>query len=173
MFEETRASMKRDAGYEELSGTTLLFFGPHSKLRIYCHEIMYTKMFNWFILTSIVVSSVMLAFEDPTTSVVTKAKLVTVERVFAVIFTIEMAIKVISTGFFLVDKSYLRNSWNVLDFTIVVSSLADWGISAFMSDESEGLGFLKVLRLLRVLRPLKTIKRNKNMALVVSSVMGR
>ena len=43
-----------------------------------------------------------------------------VEYVFLVIFTIECVMKIIAYGFVAHSGAYLRNSWNLLDFTIVV-----------------------------------------------------
>lgn len=49
-------------------------------------------------------------------------------------------------GFVIGKNTYLRNSWNVLDFIIVLSSLVG---------DSE----LKLIRLIRVMKPLRTIRR--------------
>lgn len=43
-----------------------------------------------------------------------------VEYVFLVIFTIECVMKIIAYGFVAHSGAYLRNTWNFLDFTIVV-----------------------------------------------------
>ena len=40
-------------------------------------------------------------------------------------FTMEAVIKAISFGFVMDKYSYLRESWNILDFFIVASSLID------------------------------------------------
>lgn len=43
-----------------------------------------------------------------------------IEYVFLVIFTVECVMKIISYGFVAHAGAYLRNGWNLLDFTIVV-----------------------------------------------------
>ena len=43
-----------------------------------------------------------------------------VEIIFLVIFTVEAIMKIIAYGFILHAGAYLRNGWNILDFTIVV-----------------------------------------------------
>lgn len=43
-----------------------------------------------------------------------------IEYVFLVIFTGECVMKIIAYGFVMHAGSYLRNGWNLLDFTIVV-----------------------------------------------------
>lgn len=62
--------------------------------------------------------------------------------VFNVIFLIEFLSKTIALGFIQEDGSYLRESWNILDFFIVVTSMID------MSVTSVDLPFLKILRML-------------------------
>jgi hypothetical protein len=61
-------------------------------------------------------------------------------------FAIEMVTKIITMGFIMDNGSYLRESWNQLDFFIVLTSFFD----LMMSGKS--LGFIKVIRLLRILR---------------------
>ena len=43
------------------------------------------------------------------------------EYVFGVIFMCEFFIKMIGMGFVLEKGSYLRDGWNILDFTVVAS----------------------------------------------------
>ena len=77
------------------------------------------------------------------------------------IFTIESVLKIITLGLYLNKKhSYLKDTWNVLDFSIVIS-----GIITLTSNSD--IGFFKVLRIMRVLRPLKLIKRVKGLKLVI------
>lgn len=44
------------------------------------------------------------------------------ETVFLVLYSLEMIIKIMGLGFVFNEGSYLRDSWNTLDFVIVVSS---------------------------------------------------
>lgn len=46
------------------------------------------------------------------------------EFIFLIIFTMEAVLKIIAYGFVLHPDAYLRNFWNVLDFSIVVIG---WG----------------------------------------------
>lgn len=43
-----------------------------------------------------------------------------IEYIFLVIFTVECVMKIIAYGFVAHQGAYLRNGWNLLDFTIVV-----------------------------------------------------
>ena len=67
---------------------------------------------------------------------------------FTIIFTFECAVKVISMGFIIHRKAYLRDGWNWIDFIVVVIGLIE-GIP--------GIPQLRSLRTLRVLRPLRSI----------------
>ena len=44
------------------------------------------------------------------------------ETVFLVLYTIEMGFKIFGLGFLFNSGAYLRDSWNILDFIIVVSA---------------------------------------------------
>ena len=45
------------------------------------------------------------------------------EIFFTIFFTFEFFIKIIALGLIFGDSCYLRNGWNWLDFTVVVTSL--------------------------------------------------
>ena len=80
-----------------------------------------------------------------------------VEIYFLAIFTLEMALKIVALGFAFHKGAYLRDLWNWLDFTVV---LTGWVSIIMMSlPGSADLGFLSTLRAVRVLRPLRTVNR--------------
>ena len=81
-------------------------------------------------------------------------------------FLVEAMLKIAVFGLvFNGPTSYLRNSWNILDFFIIVISVT----SLFMGDSN--LNTLKVLRLLRVLRPLRMISRNEGLKIAVKCLI--
>ena len=47
------------------------------------------------------------------------------EMMFGIIFAVECALKVIGMEFVMEPGSYLRDPWNCLDFTVVVTSAID------------------------------------------------
>jgi len=72
----------------------------------------------------------------------------------------EMILKVAAKGFLFNKFSYLRNGWNVLDFTVV--------LIAYLTEIQEAIGttrltkgqeieIFQILRTFRVLRAMKTI----------------
>ena len=74
------------------------------------------------------------------------------DKVFTIIFTIEMILKWLAYGI----KSYFRNSWNILDFLIVVVSILGTVLDLFGVDN---IPAFKSMRTLRALRPLKALSR--------------
>jgi len=91
-----------------------------------------------------------------------------------IIFIAECIMKILSMGFVMEKGSYLRDSWNKLDFLIVCVSLFDFQIiiSKYSSDtqSSTNVGFLKVLRMLRILRPLRFISHNVQLKLIINAL---
>lgn len=80
-----------------------------------------------------------------------------VEVYFLTLFTLEMSLKVVALGFAFHKGSYLRDLWNWLDFTVVMTGWVS--IIMLTLPGSADLGFLSTLRAVRVLRPLRTINR--------------
>ena len=85
------------------------------------------------------------------------------ELVFTTIFTLEAIIKIIAMGFLLDDTSYLKDGWNVLDFTVVVVSLLS---------NLPGMGSnVSALRVIRVLRPLRTLSILPGMRVLIGTMI--
>lgn len=74
-------------------------------------------------------------------------------------------------GFYFSPKAYLKDSWNRLDFFIVVVGVIDFVITIAVSSSGVDLRFLRALRALRALRPLRMVSRNEGLKIVVMSVM--
>lgn len=62
----------------------------------------------------------------------------------------------------------MRESWNILDFIIVITSILNW-IVDHLSNVS--IGFLRGFRALRALRPLRMVSKNEGMKLVVNALL--
>ncbi len=43
----------------------------------------------------------------------------------------EAVLKIVSLGFAIGENAYLKDSWNILDFIIVLSSILNWVLDAF------------------------------------------
>jgi hypothetical protein len=88
---------------------------------------------------------------------------------FSLVFTIEAIIKIIAMGFIFNKKSYLRDSWNCLDFIIVIAGVIELSM---IGKDSGNLSMFRALRTLRVFRPLKTIKNVSSMRKLVAALIG-
>lgn len=94
---------------------------------------MYNKNWDNWILAVILLSSFKLATDtynsklDPNGTSIFIIHLI--DYAFNVIFGAEMIIKIITLGFMLDKGSYLRETWNILDFCIITSSILDLSLS--------------------------------------------
>lgn len=128
-----------------------------------CGLISNNSLFQTFIILLIFMNTVLLALEDPSLSVVPEPYY-SMELVLLYIYTFEMGLKVVYMGLVFDKNTYLRDSWNVLDFIVVVSG--------WIELEYSGIGVnLSGLRALRILRPLRSITRVQGMKIVFLSLM--
>lgn len=74
--------------------------------------------FEKFILVVILVNCVFLAMDNEVDFVKNNSD--RIDFVFLIIYTVEMLLKIIAMGFFMRAHSYLRDSWNILDFIVVI-----------------------------------------------------
>lgn len=101
----------------------LFCLGLKNPIRKLCIDIVEWKPFEWFILITICLNCVALGAATPFPngdSNATNAALERIELFFMVVFTAECFMKIIAYGLLLHPDAYLRSTWNVLDFIIVV-----------------------------------------------------
>jgi len=110
----------------ELTGRALIILGPNNRFRIFIMKMVLHKYFETFIISLIVFSTVLMAIDNPlndpngTLSTV----LNNIDIAITIIFCLESIFKIIHNGLLFNGKqSYLRISWNIMDFVIVVFSV--------------------------------------------------
>ena len=131
---------------------------------------MQNPYFEAFILHLIGINSLFMALEEPIlTDPYSKATLKFFGDVVSVLFILECVLKIFVMGFVIGKKSYLRDSFNILDFVIVVISIVAWILEA---QEGFDISFVRAFRALRALRPLKLVSKNEGMKLVVNAILN-
>ncbi|KAF1398934.1 Voltage-dependent L-type calcium channel subunit alpha-1S, partial [Spheniscus magellanicus] len=148
-------------------------------LRKACISIVEWKPFEIIILLTIFANCVALAIylpmpEDDTN--VANSSLEKIEYAFLIFFAIEAMLKIIAYGFLFHTDAYLRNGWNVLDFSIVSLGLITMTleqVNAKQGGTSGGKGGfdVKALRAFRVLRPLRLVSGVPSLQVVLNSII--
>ncbi|CAH1103422.1 unnamed protein product [Psylliodes chrysocephalus] len=147
-------------------GSAFFIFSHKNRFRVFCHWLCNHSYFSNMILVCIMVSSALLAVEDPIDSESeTNKVLSTFDVFFTIIFSIELMLKTIAYGCILHDGAFLRSAFNMLDLLVVCVSL----VSIYNSQGA--MNVVKILRVLRVLRPLRAINRAKGLKYVVKCVI--
>ena len=153
--------------YDTKCEYSLYIFSKSNKFRIQSWKIASSGYFEAFIIFLIVLSSLLLTFN----TYYLKEKVDAIENVtskinlcFVVCFTVEALFKIMIYGFIFDEGTYLRDTWNILDFVIVISSLLDVSVSSI------DIPMIKILRLLRTFRPMRFMSHNKNMRILVKSL---
>ncbi|XP_052868035.1 muscle calcium channel subunit alpha-1-like isoform X2 [Anopheles cruzii] len=152
--------------YREPPKTALFILSNTNRFRLLCHWLCNHTVFGNIILLCIMLSSVMLAAEDPLNANSERNQILNqFDFFFTAVFAIELILKVIAYGFILHKGAFCRSAFNLLDLLVVSVSL----ISMFFS--SGTISVVKILRVLRVLRPLRAINRAKGLKHVVQCVI--
>ncbi|XP_018406581.1 PREDICTED: muscle calcium channel subunit alpha-1 [Cyphomyrmex costatus] len=148
------------------TGSAFFIFSSTNRFRVFCHWFCNHSYFSNVILICIMISSAMLAAEDPLrTTSDRNAILNYFDYFFTAVFTIEICLKMISYGFIIHEGAFCRSAFNLLDLLVVCASLIS------MTVRAGAFSFIKVLRVLRVLRPLRAINRAKGLKHVVQCVI--
>ena len=143
----------------ELTGRSIYIFTPENWLRQNLKKVLEYKHYDKIIMFFICVSSISLAFDNPLNDPASKLRkiLQNFDIILTVIFAFECLINIIVYGMiFNGPSSYLRNSWNIMDFAIVIVSTITFTLN---HANNKKMSITKIFRLLRVLRPLRMLKR--------------
>lgn len=141
--------------------------GSTSGLRLVCARLVKKKWFDNGILGCILLSTIALAMDSPLNNPHTALSqfMKGLDWVMTVIFSFEMAVKMVGLGLWGHGEAYLTNGWNRMDGTIVivgwVGLLADDSLSAF-----------KALRALRALKALRMVNRFPGLQVVVGTMIS-
>lgn len=148
---------------------SFFIFHKSNYIRKFCYKAYVHPSWERYVISIVMLSSVKLAIDSYITKLdsenILKKMSVIVDFIFNFIFIAEMSTKTIALGLVMDNGSYLRDSWNQLDFFIVCSSILD------MSLTGSDLEAMKILRILRTLRPLRIISNNIAMKLIVNALI--
>ena len=154
--------------YNTQCNYSLYIFSKENKFRIAGWKIVSSKYFEIALIVFILLSTVLLIVNTYYLRESTKTAdliLSSINIFFVCIFAIECVFKIVVYGFFFDKGSYLRDTWNVLDFIIAVIGVMDASLSFI------NIPMIRVLRLLRTLRPLRFMSHNKDMRILVKAVL--
>lgn len=142
-----------------------MFLPVNNVVRKPCIRLARWKMLEWIMLCVILANCVTLCMDSNAPGfqeTVLYARLSGLNYFFIAAFSIEMTIKIIALGFVLGQHTYLRNGWNVLDFTVVCFGWLEL---------VPGFGNYTIIRVARILRPLRLVTKIEALKILVSCII--
>jgi hypothetical protein len=82
-----------------------------------------TKLFNNFCISIILLNSLAMILDDTQTNSNPNMIWSKLETFFFVAYSGEMILKILGMGFFFAEEAYIKDAWNLLDFTVVMTSV--------------------------------------------------
>ncbi|CAG7829685.1 unnamed protein product [Allacma fusca] len=183
VFDETFCVICKKYGthyvYRFSASRSLFIFGPFNPIRKFACRIISNQFFDFLIILVILCNCVTLAmltnYEDTKTGKIKVNQKLNevieyVEYLFLFMYSLEMALKIVARGFAFNKFSYIRNSWNILDFAVVTAS----AISIILMNLPSGSPTidLELFRSLRVLRVIKTISIVPGLRLMINALVS-
>lgn len=148
---------------------SLFIFSYENPIRAFLRSMISNSYFAGFIYTLIAMNSLLLALDEPSLKDPYQQKTIKLLlTIISIIFVVECFIKVIVQGFYCGERTYLKDSWNILDFVIVMFTFLTWALEAFAGSD---LAFVRGFRALRALRPLRVVSKNEGIKTVVNSLL--
>jgi hypothetical protein len=153
-------------------------------INLVASAIISTKTFDNISILVIMLNSMVMMSEDPT-NIEPHSFYGFVDKIFLILYSIEMVLKILGLGFIFGKKAYLQDSWNLLDFVIVLSGyvtlISDMVAGEAPPNKAEVAGNfddtksrvdLTGLRVFRVMRPLKTISSIKGLKVLMQALFS-
>lgn len=169
LTQKTTKRFESITGLKSFCEDSLFLFSQTNPIRVLSSKIVSNKYFEQFTFIMIILSSIKLivdTYQDESWTGTTFLVFLNVlDYIFNGYFLLETTLKVITKGFIFPKNGYLREYWAIMDMSIVVSSTFEMILS------NQTLGFLKTLRVLRTFRTLRFISHNKNLKMVVMSLL--
>ncbi|PAA55007.1 hypothetical protein BOX15_Mlig024222g3 [Macrostomum lignano] len=107
--------------------SSLFVFSSTNRFRVLCHKICNHSYFGSIVLVCILVSSAMLAAEEPVNSDNNRNKILNkFDYFFTTVFTIEIILKVTAYGLVLHEGAFCRQAFNLLDILVVLTSVVSF-----------------------------------------------
>ena len=130
-----------------------------------CFALVLAPAFEAFILACILANTAVMALTFYGQSDTYGAAMTALNYIFAAIFTVEAALKLVATRI-----RYFEDSWNVFDFTIVVGTLV-----AIVANEAlgfDGGAFVMAIRAFRLGRIVRIVKGFPNLRNMVNTLIS-
>ncbi|XP_033633746.1 sodium channel protein 1 brain-like isoform X2 [Asterias rubens] len=153
-----------------LSSTESCFLlSPLNPIRKFMLYVLTNQFFDVFVILTILVNCVFLALDAPKfdPNAEDSVLLAVAEYVFTGIYTVEMVVKIIARGFILQKKTYLRDPWNWLDFSVIVLAY----VTFILEFGGVPVGNLSGIRTFRVLRAFKTISVIPGLKSIINALL--
>ncbi|UJR10951.1 hypothetical protein I4U23_015136 [Adineta vaga] len=128
-------------------------FSPLNCFRRLAIRILTHSLFSTLIMLTILTNCICMTFENVPD---------TIEIIFTIVYTSEALIKCLARGFVLGKFTFLRDSWNWLDFIVIILAYITFFIN---------MGKFAVLRVFRVLRVLKTVAVVPGLKTIVNALI--
>ncbi|XP_059180439.1 voltage-dependent T-type calcium channel subunit alpha-1G isoform X2 [Centropristis striata] len=167
--EEASTNGDENPPYPAMAPVVFFYMRQTTKPRSWCLKMVCNPWFERASMLVILLNCVTLGMfhpcEDTEECTSDRCKILQVfdDFIFA-FFAIEMVIKMVAMGIF-GKKCYLGDTWNRLDFFIVVSGMLEY------SPNLQKVGFFSAVRTVRVLRPLRAINRVPSMRILVTLLL--
>lgn len=153
--------------WEYLEKKSLGYFTLDNPIRRACVNCLLSSVFTWAIFFSICVNAVLLAMDNPLS---TKGDdfFAIAELLFNILFTVEFVIKIIALSGFGEIGGYYRDSWNRLDFMVLLVSWIPMLISG-----STNFSFIRIMRSFKVMKTFNNVPGLKRMVALFANVVPK
>uniref|UniRef100_A0A8C6Y9N8 Calcium voltage-gated channel subunit alpha1 H n=1 Tax=Naja naja TaxID=35670 RepID=A0A8C6Y9N8_NAJNA len=155
------------APYPALAPTVFFCFSQTTRPRSWCLKLVCNPYPFSFCMLVILLNCVTLGMFQPCQDIRCQTERCTILEAFDhfifAFFAVEMVIKMIALGIF-GHKCYLGDTWNRLDFFIVIAGMMEYSLDGHNVS-------LSAIRTVRVLRPLRAINRVPSMRILVTLLL--
>ena len=135
--------------------------------RFWCRFFIDNIIFDNISLLIIILNTILILISDPTDDNNIGNYF---DNYFLFFYTVEAILKIIAFTFVSAEDAYIKDYWNILDFSVVLVGWISFILERVMNGTK--ISGLAGLRAFRILRPLKTVKRFKGLKKLVTALLA-
>ena len=139
----------------------------YTNAKYYCNFIVDNNYFAYFSLLIVILNTIVILIHDGNddNSLMDKT-----EIFFLIFYSIEAILKILGYGFFLGDRAYAKDYWNMLDLLIICVGWVSFLLEQAIKNKHSTV--LVAFNAIRVLRPLKTVKTIKGLRRLMIALLA-
>jgi hypothetical protein len=140
---------------------SIAFLKNDNALRKFCARVAVMESYNWSIMALICISTALALWADEHNRsahpFITFKLIEPIQTILLLVYWIDVFIHMVADGMFMLPKSYMRSTWNLLDMVLLINQIV-FTILSITCGEDTDIGLITYAGYLRIFRAVRSMR---------------